>query len=163
MSKSNRNTKLRHNQNRCVLIVKLGLLLVLALFAGSARAGDLAAADVTQADIERFTGGRSSFDALCGTDKREQSCKVEFLQGRLVVNGLASIPISSVTDVEFSRGGDDPGPIGHRLWGRGYDQTAVFYKDKDGHPSLAVFGFRHAATWMHFNLNLISAKNKIAF
>jgi len=26
-----------------------------------------------------------------------------------------------------------------------------FYKDSSGRPALAVFAFRHAATWMHFN------------
>ena len=133
------------------------------VFSGTAFAGDLGIADVTKADIERFTGSRSSFDALCGTAEREQKCTVESVGGRLVLNGAASILFSSIFDVSFSRGGDDPGPIGHRLWGRGYDQTAVFYKDLSGRPSLAVFAFRHAATWMHFNLNLISAKNKVAF
>ena len=58
---------------------------------------------------------------------------------------------------------DDPGPIGHRLWGKWYDQTGIFYVDNQGIRRLAVFGFRHAATWMHFNLNLVSAKNGIWF
>lgn len=143
--------------------MRRGIIFGLALFAGSAIAGDLGVADVTKGDIERFTGGRSSFEALCGTSEREQACKVEFSHGKIVVNGSNAIPLSSVTDVAFSRGGDDPGPIGHRLWGKWYDQTAVFYKDQAGQSSLAVFGFRHAATWMHFNLNLLTAKNKISF
>jgi hypothetical protein len=139
------------------------LISLILFFAGTAIAGDLGIADVTKADIERFTGSRSGFDALCGTAEREQKCTVEFLGGRLIVNGAASIPFPSIFDVSFSRGGDDPGPIGHRIWGRGYDQTAVFYKDSSGRPALAIFAFRHAGTWMHFNLNLISAKNKVAF
>lgn len=143
--------------------MRYSLIFLFALVAGSAFAGDLGVADVTKTDIERFTAGRSTFEALCGTSEREQTCNVEFAQGRLVVNGSNSIPFSSVTDVAFSRGGDDPGPIGHRLWGKWYDQTAVFYKDQAGRPSLAVFAFRHAATWMHFNLNLLTAKNRISF
>ena len=139
------------------------LISFILFFAGTAFAGDLGIADVTKADIERFTGGRSDFEALCGTAEREQKCSVQLVGGRLVVNGAASILFSSILDVSFSRGSDDPGPIGHRLWGRGYDQTAVFYKDSSGRPALAVFAFRHAATWMHFNLNLISAKNKVSF
>lgn len=143
--------------------MKKSFILLLTILTGSACAGDLGVADVTKADIERFTGGRAMFEALCGTAEREQPCKIELSQGRLIINGSSSIPLSSVTDVAFSRGGDDPGPIGHRLWGKWYDQTAVFYKDQAGQMSLAVFGFRHAATWMHFNLNLMSAKNRIAF
>jgi hypothetical protein len=147
---------------RCHAMSRL-LILVVALFSGSALAGDLGIADATKSDIERFTGNRSNFDALCGTVEREEVCKIELLQGRLIVNGSSSIPFSSITEVTFSRGGDSPGPTGHRLWGTWFDQTAIYYKDKTGKSSLAVFAFRHATTWMHFNLNLVTAKNGVAF
>ena len=147
---------------RCLAMSRF-LILVVALFSGSALAGDLGIADATKPDIERFSGNRSNFDALCGTIEREEVCKIELLQGRLVVNGSSSIPFSSITEVTFSSGGESPGPTGHRLWGKWFDQTAVYYKDKTGKSSLAVFAFRHSTTWMHFNLNLITAKNGVAF
>lgn len=148
---------------RLLIALSAGSLVAGSTIFGSAYAGDLGVADLTVHDIERFTGKRDSFDALCGTAERAQPCTVALAKGRLVVNGSSSIAFSSIYDLTLSRGGDDPGPTGHRLWGKGLDQTAVFYKDANGAPSLAVFGFEHATTWMHFNLNLVAAKNGIAF
>jgi hypothetical protein len=142
---------------------KLLLAASVFLFAVGPANAQLGVADTNQQDVDRYTGKRSDFDAFCGTALREQQCKVQIFKDRLVVNEQTSIPISSIREVVYSRGGDDPGGIGHRLWGKWYDQTGVFYVDANGNKKLAVFGFRHAATWMHFNLNLVSAKNGIYF
>jgi len=123
----------------------------------------LGAADLNGTDVERFTGKRSDFEALCGTSAREEKCSIKIGKDTLIIDGKDSISLSAIREVVYSRGGDDPGPIGHRLWGKWYDQTGIFYVDNQGIRRLAVFGFRHAATWMHFNLNLVSAKNGIWF
>ena len=149
-------------------LLVIGMALVGAVLApllpGSAPAlAQLGAADLDGADIERFTGKRADFEALCGTSLREEKCNVRIEKGLLTVNSKDSIPMSAIREIVYSRGGDDPGPIGHRLWGKWYDQTGIFYVDSQGSRRLAVFGFRHAATWMHFNLNLVSARNGIWF
>jgi hypothetical protein len=137
--------------------------LALIQLAASPCHAQLGVADLGVADVERFTGKRSDFEALCGTSVREEKCSIRVSKDLLIVNDKDSIPLSSIREIIYSRGGDDPGPIGHRLWGKWYDQTGVFYVDNQGNRKLAVFGFRHAATWMHFNLNLVSAKNGIWF
>jgi hypothetical protein len=139
------------------------LLCMMVLVSAAPANCQLGAAELNQQDIERFTGKRTDFEAFCGTSEREQKCKVQILGNKIVVNESESIPVSSIKEIVYSRGGDNPGPIGHRLWGKWYDQTGIFYVDQGGAKRLAVFGFRHAATWMHFNLNLTAAKNGVWF
>lgn len=97
-----------------------------------------------------------SYDALCGAGKNEKRCKVEFIDGRLVVNGSEGITRKEALYLRARSECKQGYFLGmpNCYWYQYVTTSMLTYKRADGSEGVATFSFLNVKASENFHQDL---------